>query len=71
MPQRSTSLSPWTTSWWFHRSSDGVAPAVISVICLPKLSRADASELFLNGERIPASRAAEVGLINHSVPENV
>ena len=46
----------------------GVAPAVISVICLPKLRRADASELFLNGERIPASRAAEVGLINHSVP---
>ncbi len=46
----------------------GVAPAVISVVCLPKLRRADASELFLSGERIPASRAAEVGLINRSVP---
>ncbi len=46
----------------------GVAPAVISVVCLPKLRRADASELFLNGERIPATRAAEVGLINRAVP---
>jgi len=46
----------------------GVAPAVISVVCLPKLRRADASELFLNGERVPATRAAEVGLINRAVP---
>ncbi|MGY9074045.1 MAG: enoyl-CoA hydratase/isomerase family protein [Acidimicrobiales bacterium] len=48
----------------------GVAPAVISVVCLPKLRRADASELFLSGERIAASRAAEVGLINRSVPRD-
>ena len=46
----------------------GVAPAVISVVCLPKLRRADASELFLNGERIPSTRAAEVGLLNQAVP---
>jgi methylglutaconyl-CoA hydratase len=45
----------------------GVAPAVISVVCLPKPRRADASELFLTGERISAARAAEVGLINRSV----
>ena len=32
----------------------GVCPAVISVVCLPKLRRADASELFLSGERISA-----------------
>ena len=32
--------------------------------------RADASELFLNGERIPAARAAEVGLINQAVPRD-
>lgn len=42
----------------------GVAPAVISVVCLPKLRRADASELFLTGERIAPERAASVGLIN-------
>ncbi len=46
----------------------GVAPAVISVVCLPKLRRADASELFLEGERVPAPRAAAAGLINRAVP---
>lgn len=46
----------------------GVAPAIISVVCLPKLRAADAMELFLTGERIPAGRAAEVGLINRAVP---
>ena len=45
----------------------GVAPAIISVVCLPKLRRADALELFLTGERIPASRAAAVGLITAAV----
>ena len=48
----------------------GVCPAVISVVCLPKLRRADASELLLSGERITASRAAAVGLINYAVPSN-
>lgn len=46
----------------------GVAPAMISVVCLPKLRRADASELFLSGERISAARAVEVGLLNRCVP---
>lgn len=45
----------------------GVAPAVISVVCLPKMSRADANELFLTGDRITPARAAEVGLINRAV----
>lgn len=46
----------------------GVAPAMISVVCLPKLRKADANELFLTGRRISAQRAAEVGLINRAVP---
>ena len=46
----------------------GVAPAIISVVCLPKIRRADALELFLSGERISAARAAEVGLITRAVP---
>ncbi len=46
----------------------GVSPAVISVVCLPKMRRSDAMELFLTGERIPAARAAEVGLVNYAVP---
>lgn len=41
----------------------GAAPAIISVVCLPKMRRSDALELFLTGERIRAARAAEVGLI--------
>lgn len=45
----------------------GVAPAVISVVCLPKMTRADASELFLTGERITPDRAVEAGLINRAV----
>lgn len=46
----------------------GVAPAMISVVCLPKLRRADAAELFLTGQRITAGRAVEVGLLNRAVP---
>lgn len=46
----------------------GVAPAMISVIVLPKMRRADASELFLSGERITAARAVEVGLYNRVAP---
>jgi len=46
----------------------GVAPAIISVVCLPKLRRGDALEAFLRGNRFPASRAAEIGLISRAVP---
>lgn len=42
----------------------GVVPAMISVICLPKMRQADAMELFLSGEKITAARAVEVGLVN-------
>jgi methylglutaconyl-CoA hydratase len=45
----------------------GVAPAVISVVCLPKMRRRDAAELFLSGERFDAIRAEEVGLITRAV----
>ncbi len=46
----------------------GVVPAIISVVCLPKMRRGDALEAFLRGNRFPASRAAELGLINRAVP---
>ncbi|MGH9055891.1 MAG: enoyl-CoA hydratase/isomerase family protein [Acidimicrobiales bacterium] len=46
----------------------GVAPAIISVVVLPKMRRGDALELFLSGERVEATRAAEVGLITRAVP---
>ena len=46
----------------------GVIPAMISVVCLPKMRDGDAMELFLRGNRFPAARAAELGLINRAVP---
>jgi enoyl-CoA hydratase/carnithine racemase len=46
----------------------GVIPAMISVVCLPKMRRGDALEAFLRGNRFPATRAAELGLINRAVP---
>ena len=46
----------------------GVAPAIISVVCLPKMRRGEAMEAFLRGHRFPASRAAELGLITRAVP---
>lgn len=46
----------------------GVIPAIISVVCLPKMRRGEAMEAFLRGHRFPAKRAAELGLINRAVP---
>jgi methylglutaconyl-CoA hydratase len=46
----------------------GVAPAIISVVCLPKMRPGEAMEAFLRGHRFPASRAAELGLITRAVP---
>ena len=46
----------------------GVAPAMISVLCLPKMRRAEAAAAFLRGNRFPAAEAARLGLINAAVP---
>ncbi|MDQ3384632.1 MAG: enoyl-CoA hydratase-related protein, partial [Actinomycetota bacterium] len=46
----------------------GVAPAVISVVCLPKLRPADARAAFLRGNRFSAAEAAAMGLVNVAVP---
>lgn len=45
----------------------GVIPAIISVVCLPKMTRGNGMEAFLRGNRFAATRAAEIGLINHAV----
>lgn len=62
------SLAASDVTFGFTEVRIGLAPAMISVVCLPKLSRADAAELFLTGRKITAARAAEVGLINRAVP---
>ena len=46
----------------------GVAPAMISVLCIPRMRRADAAEAFLRGNRFDATEAARLGLINTAVP---
>jgi methylglutaconyl-CoA hydratase len=48
----------------------GVVPAIISVVCLPKMRPGEAMEAFLRGHRFPAARAAELGLINRAVPRD-
>ena len=41
----------------------GLVPAVISAVCLPRLSHADALELFLTGDVFDAERALSAGLV--------
>ena len=44
----------------------GVAPAIISVVLIPRLGAAKARELFLTGATFGASEAVRVGLLNAS-----
>lgn len=47
----------------------GVVPAVISVVCLPKMRLADAQQAMLRGHRFSAEEAVRLGLITASVSE--
>ncbi len=46
----------------------GVAPAVVSVVCLRVMQPRDAAELMLTGERVTAARALQAGLLTEVVP---
>ena len=46
----------------------GVIPAIISVVCLPKLGTHHGMRLFLTGERFDGRRAVELGLVHRAVP---
>lgn len=48
----------------------GLAPAVISVVCLARMNPADGYELLLTGERVSARRAKEAGLLNQVVEDD-
>ena len=52
----------------FSEVKIGVIPAVISVVCLPKLGPHHGMKLLLTGERFSGSRAVEVGLAHRAVP---
>ena len=45
----------------------GMAPAMISVVCLPKLRDADARAAFLRGNRFTGAAAAAMGLVTQAV----
>ncbi len=47
----------------------GVIPAIISVVCLPKLGAHHGMKLFLTGERFDGRQAVEMGLVHRAVPE--
>ncbi len=45
----------------------GVIPAVIAVVCVPKLGRHHAMKLFLTGERFTGKDAVSMGLVHRAV----
>ena len=45
----------------------GVIPAVISVVCIPKLGTHHAMKLFLTGERFTGAQAVEMGFVHRAV----
>jgi methylglutaconyl-CoA hydratase len=47
----------------------GVIPAVISVVCVPKLGQ-HAMKLFVTGERFTGAQAVEYGLAHRAVPSD-
>ena len=56
-----------TAKMGFTEVRIGVAPAMISVLCLPKMRAADAADAFLRGRRFLAPEAERMGLINRAV----
>ena len=46
----------------------GVTPAIVAVVCLPKMRPGEAMEAFLRGNRFSAATAARYGLISRAVP---
>lgn len=57
-----------TATFGFTEVRLGLAPAVISVVCLPKMRRGDALEFFLRANRFTAIEAAAMGLVNAVAP---
>ena len=45
----------------------GLSPAIISVVCLPKMRGGEAMEAFLRGNRFDGVHAAALGIVNRAV----
>ena len=48
----------------------GVAPAMVSVVCLPRLRDVDARNAFLRGNRFTGREAARIGIVTDAVPRD-
>ncbi|SCG72023.1 enoyl-CoA hydratase/isomerase family protein [Micromonospora inositola] len=49
----------------------GVAPAIVSVLCLPKMRLSDARDAFIRGRKFSAAEAVSMGLVNRVVPADL
>ncbi len=62
-------IAPISARFGFTEVRVGVAPAMISVVALPKMRLVDAQSSFLRGNRFSAVEAAAMGLITQAVPD--
>lgn len=58
-----------SSSFAFTEARLGVAPAIISLTVLPRLTDRAASRYFLTGERFDAAEAARIGLGTEAAPD--
>jgi methylglutaconyl-CoA hydratase len=61
-------IGPESATFAFSEVRIGVAPAVIAVPCLRRISGRAAAEYFLTGEVFDGTRAAQIGLLTRAVP---
>lgn len=64
------SISVDDVQFSFSEVRIGVIPAVISVVCLPKLGAHHGMKLFLTGEKFTAGQAVAMGFIHRAVPRD-
>ena len=62
-------ISAASVSYAFTEVRLGLAPAVISLTTLPRLTERAASELFLGGHTFDAAEAQRIGLVTRTVPD--
>lgn len=48
----------------------GVIPAIIAVVCVPKLGTHHAKKLFITGERFSGAQAVQMGFVHAAVPRD-
>lgn len=58
-----------TVQFSFSEVRIGVIPAIIAVVCLPKLGTHHGMKLFLTGERFNGRQAMDMGFVHRAVPE--